>query len=206
MNRVSRLLGGSREIFAVFSFSATDVKTGMPFPRTPASMETFAIQNGLKVDFDSCVIGKLDVPSAVRIFVSVEGERVERKFVRGYFFCHAHYKPEIKDLFHVNPHYEAVFKQIEEACPRLFYPKGSSTVCEAALCYRKYAPTDTAVGIMNDGQVISIHYGAADHPVLGTMDDLMRDPSKITCDAGWGRYVPWSPGASMLSGGTTPGR
>lgn len=198
-DRFARLLAQSADIVVVFRYEFFEPKTGKPFPLSPASKDPTARQIGLQVDFDSCKTGKLSETGSVGTAVFFRnGERIERKGVRGFFFCRAVYKPELKVHVPPNPAYETVFNLIEAACPRLFPPRGTTT-CDASFCRRSYASTDAEVTINADREVNSRHYAAFDDPFLGTVDELSKDPSRIFCHSDLGRYVPWSPGANMFS-------
>jgi hypothetical protein len=198
-DRLSRLLAESAEIVVVFRYEFVETKTGTPFPPSPAPKDASVRQNGLLVDFDSCETGKLSDTGNIGTAVFVRnGERIERKGVRGFFFCRALYRPELRNRVPLIPAYETVFNLIEDACPRLFPPR-STTICEASSCRRSYSSTDAEVTINGDGEINSRHYSAFDDPFLGTVDKLTKDPSKIFCHNDLGRYVPWSPGANMFS-------
>lgn len=198
-DRLTRLLTQSGEIVVVFRFDFIEAKTGKPFPPSPAYKDSMVRQNGLHVDFDSCKTGKLTEAGNVgtAVFV-INGERIERKGIRGFFFCRALYKPELRSRIPLNPAYETVFNLIEAACPRLFPPRGT-TICNANSCRRSYASTDAELTINEEREVNSRHYAAFDDPFLGTVDELTKYPSKISCHNDLGRYVPWAPGANMFS-------
>ena len=199
-DKLNRLLADSSEIFAVFSFSFLDAKTLLPFPASPANKIGLAARIGLQVDLDSCQTGKLIETEGRRYgaFVGKAGEKVERLGTRGFFFCHAEYRPETKTEISLHPAYEAVFDKIEDTCPKVFPPRGAS-VCQGLNCWRIYGSTENRITINELGEVNSDHYGAFDNPFLGSVEELSQDPSKIDCHSTLGRYVPWSSGSNIFS-------
>lgn len=203
-DRYSRLLAESSEIFAIFRFEWYDVKTGQPFPRSPIRNEGLAARGGLLVDFENCVTGEqIEVVDTGTGVFHIDGERVERKRVNGYFFCPAIYRPEKRLATSLNPAFELAFDKIEDACPRQFPPQGS-TICIKGICLREYPSTDNRLIIADDGDVNAQFFAAFDDPFLGKAEELSRNPGKIFCHSNLGKYEPWSPGANMFSGPPPP--
>jgi hypothetical protein len=200
-----RILRDSQIIIAVFPFRLIDKSNGEPVPSAPGAWRQDAEQNGLDVQLDTCVPGRLhEAQTGVSNYVLAlpDGRRLETYAVRGFFFCRATFRPELRKVIRPDSAHEVLFDKIEASCPSMYFPRGTGTSCSTSSCKRVYNGTDSYITIDNDGNVRSGRFGAVGTVGWGNAKELLSDSSPVDCHAQVGRYAPWSPGQNNFPGMT----
>ena len=202
--RLPKILAESPRLVAVFVYNRIDPVTKKPIPELPVDMRPLAENHKLIIDFPACQSGELlDGLHSPETSSSLGGMQSARTSAAGYFFCPARYDPAFVPT-PVDPVFEAAFDNLEQAC-RVELPPGTTyTGCSTNICWRRYPTTDAIVTINDAGETNVRRYGGYDNPYLGQAIDLAKSAKDVNCYPELGRYVPWHPGANMLSRPRTP--
>lgn len=193
--RLSGVLRASSGIVVIFPLGSINSITGDPHPRLPTRQAVMAQTYGLRVDLESCAVGKLDEPPGISVENrSNHAETARYVGIAGLFFCRATFDPSMLKEHAPPPETEQAFDRIEDSCPQTFSPRRTQTVCLSNVCMRLYFNSDTNLRIGSDG-IITFHgYGGSHGPRLGSLEKSGPIIDMTRCNLGTRHYVPWSAG------------
>ena len=94
--------------------------------------------------------------------------------------------------------HDAVLDRIEDACPKLFSPRRTQSLCTENFCGRVYMNSDTSLQTHEDGGVVALGFNGIQPAFMGYKDEILAG-KPIHCGNKPGRYQPFTAGGSVTA-------
>ncbi|TWO66655.1 hypothetical protein FN976_26440 [Caenimonas sedimenti] len=128
---------------------------------------------------------------AMEAYGDLAKAKPERVAQLGFWLCPLRYPAERKTAPPAPATFDAVFRKLEQACPR-FFPPGAETVPFGAGAMRNYSGADMKVLVADDGMVYYKYWRALNFEPVGSIAEVTSDNFKMDCSNMRGRSgLPW---------------